>query len=125
MSLRFNFESGTLKQDLAMLPEKMLDGAWKAIVEAVTMMKGLAQVYVPVDTGSLRDSIRVERGGQGKHWRVIRVRAGGYKTNPKTGRLVDYAVFVEAKYHFMEFAWRAVCPDIADLINARILQMVS
>lgn len=124
LSLRFNFKSGTLKQDLAELPEKMLEYAFEVLIEQAQLMKGYAQVYVPVDTGSLRDSIRVERGGKGKYWREVKVRAGGYVINPKTGRFVDYAGYVEARYHFMERAWHEVCPDIADLINRRILEMV-
>ena len=53
-----------VKGEIAQLPEKMLEGAWEEIIQAVTLMKALAQVYVRVDTGSLRDSIRVERGGE-------------------------------------------------------------
>ena len=125
MSLNFDFESGTLKQDLAELPEKMLEGAWEEIIQVVTRMKGLAQAYVLVDTGSLRDSIRVERGGQGKYWREIRVRAGGYVTNPKTGKLVDYAAIVEMKYPYMAPAWQDVCHDLIDLIKRGVMQKVS
>jgi HK97 gp10 family phage protein len=53
-----------------------------------------AKQRVPVDTGSLQKSIRIEitrRGGK----EVVGVAAGGYITNPKTGRKVDYAGFVE------------------------------
>jgi len=32
--LRLDFESGTVKQDLAMLPEKMLEAAYEALGEA-------------------------------------------------------------------------------------------
>ena len=48
------------------------------------------------DTGSLHDSIRLQVYAQqaGKINRVG-VSAGGYVTNPKTGRKVDYAAFVE------------------------------
>lgn len=125
MSLRLNFESGTLKQDLAELPEKMLDGAWEEIIQVVTTMKGLAQTYVRVDTGSLRDSIRVERGGKGKYWREIRVRAGGYVTNPKTGKIVNYAAIVEMKYPYMRPAWQDVCHDLIDLIKRGVMQKVT
>ena len=93
-----------IKADLNIIPEKMLEGAFEAIMDVAYLMKGLAQVYVLVDTGSLRDSIRVERGGKGMRWRQVRVRAGGYVTNPKTGRLVDYARYVEEKCQFMRRA---------------------
>jgi len=125
MSLRFDFESGTLKQDLAELPEKMLEGAWEEIVQVVTTMKGLAQANVRVDTGSLRDSIRVERGGEGKYWRQIRVRAGGYVINPRTRKIVDYAAIVEVYYPYMAPAWQAVCHDLIALIKRGVMQEVT
>lgn len=123
MSLRFNLNT-TLKRDIAELPDKMLDAAWQEIIQVVTTMKGYAQVLVRVETGSLRDSIRIERGAEGKYWRQIRLRAGGYVTNPKTGRLVDYAVIVEKKYPYMILAWEEVRGDVENLIKRRVLQEV-
>lgn len=116
---------GRLKADLAELPEKMLDYAEEVLLDRAQMMKGIAQVLVRVDTGSLRDSIRVERGGRGKNWRVIRVRAGGYKTNPKTGRLVDYAGHVERKYPYIRPAWDAVKGTVAEMIQTRIVESIT
>ena len=124
MSIDLSF-STAVKQDLAELPEQMLDYAFEVIMEQAQLMKGYAQIYVPVDTGSLRDSIRVERGGVGKNWRVVRVRAGGYVTNPKTGKLVNYAGYVEAKQPFMHPAWFHVCPTILDMIRNRVVAEVS
>ncbi|NIO40021.1 MAG: hypothetical protein GTO41_07415, partial [Burkholderiales bacterium] len=80
-----------LKRDLARLPEDMLDWAFDVLMQQAGLMRDLAQVYVNVETGSLRDSIRVERGGEGERWRRVRVRAGGYIVNPRTGKLVNYA----------------------------------
>lgn len=111
-----------LKQKLATLPDKMLDWASEVLMERAQLMKGLAQILVHVDTGSLRDSIRVERGGEGLYWREFRVRAGGYVTNPKTMRLVDYAVFVEARYPFMLPAWLSVQGDIAQMIASNVVE---
>ena len=108
---------GTVKQDLAKLPEKMVEAAYEELLQQAELMKGLAQVYVRVDTGSLRDSIRVERVNN----RVVRVRAGGYVTNPKTGRLVNYASIIEAKYPFMRPAWDQVKGNIVALIERRIV----
>lgn len=122
MSIHLDFEKGTIKQDLAQLPEKMMEAAWEEIVQAVTLMKGLAQGNVRVDTGSLRDSIRVERGGEGKLWRQIKLRAGGYIVNPKTGKLVNYAAVVEAKYPYMRPAWQEVEPTIKELIKRAVLE---
>lgn len=59
-------------------------------------VKGDAQEMCPVDTGSLQRSIRKEvisKPSQ-KIWQIS-VRAGGYVTNPKTRRKVDYAAYVE------------------------------
>lgn len=125
MSIRLDFEKGTVKQDLAELPEKMLESAFEVLLDQAHLMRDLAQVYVRVDTGSLRDSIRVERGGQGMHWRQVRVRAGGYITNPKTGKLVDYATIVEVKYPYMRPAWQQVCHTIEEMISAKVVEACS
>jgi hypothetical protein len=124
MSLKFDLVSGTVKEDIARLPEKMLEFAFEVLLQQAELMKGLAQVYVPVDTGSLRDSIRVERGGEGEAWRRVRVRAGGYVTNPKTGRIVNYAAVVEAKYPYMRPAFEEVKVTIAEMIKANVVQKV-
>jgi hypothetical protein len=117
VSLHFTLADPNVKAKLAVLPEKMLEWAEEVLLERARYMRDVAQVLVPVDTGSLRDSIRVERGGQGLHWREIRVRAGGYIVNPKTGRLVDYAVYVEAKYPFMKPAFDEIKDNIAGMIK--------
>jgi len=113
-----------VKRDIADIPNKLLEGAEEAILEVAHLMAGLAQVHVRVDTGSLRDSIRVERGGQGLHWRSVRVRAGGYITNPRTGKLVDYAVVVELKYPYMRPAWNEVQPEAQEIIRRICLEHI-
>ena len=125
MSLHLDFNKGTVKQDIAQLPTKMLDYAFEVLIQQAELMKAYAQVNVRVDTGSLRDSIRLERGGVGKHWRVVRVRAGGYVTNPKTGRIVNYAAVVERKYPYMRPAWYQVKDMIASMIKARVVEKVN
>ena len=122
MSIHFDLVSGTVKQDLATLPEKMLEFAFEVMMQQAELMKGLAQIYVRVDTGSLRDSIRVERGGESEAWRRVRVRAGGYITNPKTGRLVNYAGVVESKYPFMRPAFEEVRHTIGEMIRANVVE---
>jgi hypothetical protein len=77
MSIRLDMSSGTIKTDLANLPEKMLDYAFEVLIKQAELMRDLAKIGCPVDTGNLRDSIRVERGGEGLNWRQVRVRAGG------------------------------------------------
>ena len=130
MSIRYDFNSGTVKTDLANLPEKMLDYAFEVLIKQAELMRDLAKVYCPVDTGSLRDSIRVERGGENLQWRQIRVRAGGYVTNPESGEKVDYAGYQEfgTKYIaprlYMTTAYEEVKPTIAEMIKANVVQKV-
>jgi len=121
--IKYDF-GGVLKTDLAQLPEQMLDYAEEVLLDQAHMMKGLAQILVRVDTGSLRDSIRVERGGRKLHWRTVRVRAGGYVTNPDTGRKVDYAAVVERKYPFMQPAWDSVKGTVVLMIEQRVVNGV-
>jgi len=116
------FDLGRAKTDLADLPEKMLDYAFEVLMSRAELMKDLAQVYVRVDTGSLRDSIRIERGGESKDWRRVRVRAGGYVTNPKTGRLVNYAAVVEQRFPYMRPAFDEIKGDIANMIRAKVVE---
>ena len=67
-----------------------------ALREVAEVIKEDAKTLCPVDTGSLRASIRREAVARpaGDIWEVG-VRAGGYVTNPKTRRKVDYAKYVE------------------------------
>jgi HK97 gp10 family phage protein len=94
-------------------------------------MVGYAQIYAPVDTGALQSSIRVERGGVGLGWRQVRVRAGGYITNPKTGKLVNYSNFVEygtkhmPAQPFMRPAWEIVKPQIALMLKNNVVEKVA
>ena len=64
--------------------------------EVANDVKEEAKELVPVDTGALRKSIRVTSTAKvaGKITRVG-VRAGGFEVNPKSGHLVNYAVYVE------------------------------
>ena len=101
------FANGTIKQQIAQIPSKLLEGAEQAIMETAHLVLGLAQVHVRVDTGSLRDSGRIERGGKGLHWAEVKVRFGGYVTNPRTGRLVDYAAIIEHRYPYLSLAVRS------------------
>jgi len=124
MSIQYTAEDPrTVKEYIAKLPEKMRQAALDAMESQAGLIRDLAKVYVDVDTGSLRDSIRLERGGAGRD--EIRVRAGGYIVNPKTGRLVDYAVFVEAKHPFLAPAAASVEPMIGEMIKAGVVEACS
>ena len=50
---------------------------------------------VRVDTGSLQKSIRKQHHLSQGHVHSIGVSAGGYIVNPKTGRIVNYARYLE------------------------------
>lgn len=121
MSLHFDLTDAVAKKKLANLPENMLEWSEEVLIKQAELMKALWQVTAAVDTGAYRDSIRIERGGQGQRWRTIKVRAGGYVVNPKTGRFVDYAGHLERRYHFGEAAFQQVRYQIADMIKARIV----
>jgi hypothetical protein len=110
------------KTSLATLPEKMLDYAMEVLMDQAHLMVGLAQIYCPVDTGSLRDSIRVERGGEGLGWRQVSVRAGGYIFNYKSGKLVDYAGIVEERQPYMAPAWEEVAPTIVEMLQNGVVE---
>ena len=65
----------------------------KAVAEDV---KKEAKERVPVDTGALKASIRlIVTAARAGNVTRVGVRAGGYEVNPKTGKLVDYAVSIE------------------------------
>ena len=126
-TLHFDILDPAFKSKLAVLPEKMLDHAEEALSSQVDLIVALAKVYVPVEYGALRDSIRKERGGKGLHWRQYSIRAGGYVTHPKTGKLVNYAKYQEmgTKYMraqpFIQPAVDEVQPTIADMIKHKVV----
>lgn len=122
MNVNIDLYDPNLKEKLATLPEKMLDYAYEVLMDQAHLIVALAQIYCPVDTGSLRDSIRVERGGIGLNWREVKVRAGGYITNPKTGKRVDYAYYVELRTPFLAPAVEEVRPTISEMLKNNVLE---
>ena len=77
--------------------EKGMDPNLRKQLDVVAeKVKNDAKDFCPVDTGSLKASIRKEAVARPAStvWEVG-VRAGGYVTNWKTARKVDYAVHVE------------------------------
>lgn len=117
--ITLDFQKGTIKQDLAVLPEKMKKSALEAVNEGADFMVNIAKIHCLVDTGSLQKSIRKERTQD-----IVRVRAGGYVTNPKTGRIVDYAVYVEQKNPFMRPAWEATRKFVLNLIRQKVVEAI-
>ena len=120
--LRFDWGRGALEQDIAQLPEKIYATALEVIRDRAELMRDLWKINARVDTGSYRDSIRMQWQGTGR--RICVVRAGGYIVNPKTGRLVDYAAILEAKYHTGQQAYDAAFAEIEMMIESRVAQEV-
>ncbi len=78
------------------LPRAFKDAMGDALDLTADDAKDDAWKRVPVDTGALRKSIRKERISKPAGNIIYTgIRAGGHVVNPKTGRLVDYARFVE------------------------------
>jgi HK97 gp10 family phage protein len=74
------------------LDAEVVDG----LEEVADKIKEDAKNLCPVDTGSLRKSVRRQKhSSPSRHVHSIGVSAGGYVKNPKTGRPVDYAAHVE------------------------------
>lgn len=120
--LKYNFPEDSTK--IQELPGKIARIAFEELRVQAELFKGLAQVYCHVDTGSCRDSIRIEDVSTSEGQRTICVRAGGYIVNPKTGKLVNYAAILEAKYPFMAPAWAQVQGQIEDVLNRRVPERV-
>ncbi len=122
MSIKYDLSDTLVKEKLANLPEKMLEFAFEVLMKQAELMKGLWQIKIRVDTGSARDSVRIERGGEGLAWRQVRVRGGGYIINPKNHRLVDYMGILEQKYGAGREAFEEVKPTIAEMIKANVVE---
>jgi HK97 gp10 family phage protein len=79
------------------IPEAIEEAALKALDEAAGDGVERAKQIVPVDTGALRRSIRLEpepHREDGSYVAGISAGGGGV-INPRTGREVDYAGFLE------------------------------
>ena len=79
------------------IPEAFEKAAMEALDEATRRGVEYAKAVVPVDTGALRRSIRQEPKPrrEGDSYEAGISAGGGGVVNPKTGREVDYAGFVE------------------------------
>jgi len=82
---------------LANLQNEVLDRTAETSLKKVAVkIRDSAKKLCPVATGSLQKSIRLQvHARPARHIHKIGVSAGGYITNPNTGRRVDYARYVE------------------------------
>ena len=81
-----------LESTLSNLEDKLDRMLEEALDEIAEKIRDDAKNSAPVDTGALRKSIRVEKRGGLK---VSVVAGDGGVINPRTGREVDYAGYVE------------------------------
>ena len=109
-----------MKVDIAQIRTAIEETLEEILNQVCDLIVGYAQINVLVDTGSLRDSIRKERGGEGLGWKLFRVRAGGYMVNPRTGKLVDYASYVESHTPFLQPAVDMVQPEIYSMLVGKL-----
>jgi len=102
--------------------EAKLDSiAIAAVREVAVKIRDTAKDWVRVDTASLQKSIRLQVYARpAAHIHRIGVSAGGYVTNPKSGRKVDYGLYVEADYPFLR---PAVMAHARELLEAMIWRM--
>jgi hypothetical protein len=77
----------------------------------------LAQLYCPVDTGTLRSSIRKEFEGES----ILVVAGGPEYINPKSHKGCDYAEIVEIRHPFMRPAALEAEATVNDLIASKLL----
>lgn len=78
------------------MPRAFQSAMTDALLESAELGKERAKSLVPIDTAALQRSIRIERIAKPAR-NIIRtgIRAGGFIRNPRTNRLVDYAIYVE------------------------------
>jgi HK97 gp10 family phage protein len=121
--------SGKLIARLARLAGALDPAAAEGIKRVAYKIKDTAQVLVRVDTASLQKSIRVGvYAREAGRVHSIRVTAGGYVTNPKTGKVVDYAADQEygtSKMSAQPYMGPAVAkhgPEIPKIIKEGIME---
>ena len=74
----------------------------------------IAKQLVRVDTGTLQSDIRLEVIETSPIRVSVAVRAGGTQTNPKTGKVCDYAQAVEYKFPYLMPAFWEVAPMVSE-----------
>lgn len=96
LELKWTGVDGFLRHMEKTMPDAFQSALTDSLQEAAYIGKARAKELVPIDTGALQRSIRVERLAKlARNIYYTGIRAGGYIRNPKTNRLVDYAGYVE------------------------------
>ena len=82
-----------VKRNFAALTRGMTPAAARVLKAVAKEAKEEAKELVAVDTGALRASIRlITTAATAGNITRVGIRAGGYEINPKTGKLVNYAI---------------------------------
>ena len=115
-----------LEDKLSRLDEKLKQALEEALEEIAEKIRDDAKDLAPVDTGSLRESIRVEKEGD---LQVSVIAGGGGVINPRTGREVDYAGYVEfgtsrmSPQPYMQPALEKNRDEILRIIERKVLEV--
>jgi len=116
-----------LEDKLSNLEEKLTNALAEALEEIAGKIRDDAKSFVPVDTGSLRKSIRVEKEGE---LQFLVVAGDGGVINPRTGREVDYAGYVEfgtsraAPQPFMQPALEKNRDETLRIVKEKVLEVL-
>lgn len=112
---------------LVRVQKKLPRDADEAITDVAVLIRDTAKGLVPVDTGTLKKSIRLQRTARPAGvTRQIGVLAGGRFVNPKSGRIVNYALFVERgtsrmrPQPYMGPAVQKHAPELARILKRKV-----
>ena len=115
-----------LEDKLSRLDEKLKCALEEALEEIAEKIRDDAKSFAPVDTGALRKSIRVEKKGE---LQFSVVAGDGGVINPRTGREVDYAGFVEfgtsrmSPQPYMQPALEKNRDEILNIVKRKVLEV--
>ena len=119
--------SAELTARLERLASRIGELSGEALVGLAEHIVEDAKALCPVDTGSLKRSIRYERDPDGS---IIIAAGGGGVINPRTRREVDYAAYVEfgssrsPAQPFLQPALEKNLPNLEPLLSGKIEEAV-
>jgi HK97 gp10 family phage protein len=119
--------SAELTARLENLASRIDELSGEALIELAEQIVDDAKALCPVDTGSLRRSIRYERDPDGS---IVIAAGGGGVVNPRTRREVDYAAYVEfgtsrsPAQPFLQPALEKNLPNLEGLFSGKIEESV-
>ena len=115
-----------LEEKLSNLDVKLSRALDEALEEIAEKIRDDAKSLVPVDTGALKKSIRIEKK---EKLQVSIVAGGGGVINPRTGREVDYAGYVEfgtshmSPQPYMQPALEKNRDELLNIVKRKVLEV--